>query len=121
MRHGKPIDIVYPDQGEGEAGVFIVPNAVALIRGGPNPVGSDDHNLHAVNVATSRSSWKFDTGDKVRSTPLVANELVYVGTESGELLASAEWDEETRAVIEKDRADEYGHIARWKGFLGQPS
>lgn len=37
MRHGKPIDIVYPDQGEGEAGVLIVPNAVALIRGGPNP------------------------------------------------------------------------------------
>jgi iron(III) transport system substrate-binding protein len=37
MRQGKPIDIIYPDQGEGNAGVFIVPNAVALIRGGPNP------------------------------------------------------------------------------------
>ena len=37
IRHGKPIDIVYPDQGEGEVGVLIVPNAVALIRGGPNP------------------------------------------------------------------------------------
>jgi iron(III) transport system substrate-binding protein len=37
MRHGKPIDIVYPDQGDGEVGVLIVPNAVALIRGGPNP------------------------------------------------------------------------------------
>ena len=35
----------------------------------------------------------------------------------GKLLASAEWDDETRAFIEKDRADEYGHIARWKGFL----
>jgi len=35
----------------------------------------------------------------------------------GKLLASAEWDDETRAVIEKDRADEYGHIARWEGFL----
>jgi len=35
----------------------------------------------------------------------------------GKLLASAEWDEETRVVIEKDRADEYGHIARWEGFL----
>jgi iron(III) transport system substrate-binding protein len=37
MRHGKPIDIVYPDQGEDQVGVLIVPNAVALIRGGPNP------------------------------------------------------------------------------------
>ena len=38
----------------------------------------------------------------------------------GKLLASAEWDDETRAVIEKDRADEYGHIARWEGFLKAP-
>src|SRR6266446_5175132 len=36
MRHGKPIEIVYPDQGEGEAGVLIIPNAAVLIRGGPN-------------------------------------------------------------------------------------
>lgn len=35
----------------------------------------------------------------------------------GTLLAGAEWDDETRALIEKDRADEYGHIARWEGFL----
>ena len=35
----------------------------------------------------------------------------------GKLLASAEWDDETRTVIEKDRADEYGHIARWQGYL----
>jgi hypothetical protein len=35
----------------------------------------------------------------------------------GKLLAGADWDEETRLVIEKDRADEYGHIARWEGFL----
>jgi iron(III) transport system substrate-binding protein len=36
LRHGKPLEIVYPDQGEGEAGVLILPNAVALIRGGPH-------------------------------------------------------------------------------------
>ena len=37
VRQGKPIDMVYPDQGEGEPGVLILPNAVALIRGAPNP------------------------------------------------------------------------------------
>jgi iron(III) transport system substrate-binding protein len=37
VRHGKPLEIVYPDQGDGEAGVLILPNAVALIRGGPHP------------------------------------------------------------------------------------
>ena len=39
VRQGKPIDIVYPDQGEGQPGLLLIPNAVALIRGGPNPAG----------------------------------------------------------------------------------
>ena len=34
-----------------------------------------------------------------------------------ELLRSIEWDEETRRVIEKNQADEDGHINRWKSFL----
>jgi rubrerythrin len=35
----------------------------------------------------------------------------------GKLLASADWDDETRAVIERDRADEYRHMTTWKEFL----
>ena len=38
----------------------------------------------------------------------------------GLLLSGAPWDDETRAVIEKDRADEYGHIARWEHLLANP-
>lgn len=34
-----------------------------------------------------------------------------------ELLAAVEWDADTRAVIEKDQADEAGHIARWEELL----
>jgi iron(III) transport system substrate-binding protein len=37
VRHGKPIEIVYPDQAEGEIGLLVLPNAVSLIRGGSNP------------------------------------------------------------------------------------
>lgn len=37
VRQGKPIEIVYPDQGEGELGVLVLPNAALLIRNGPNP------------------------------------------------------------------------------------
>jgi len=36
VRQGKPIDIVYPDQGDGEIGVLVLPNAAVLIRAGPN-------------------------------------------------------------------------------------
>jgi demethoxyubiquinone hydroxylase (CLK1/Coq7/Cat5 family) len=33
------------------------------------------------------------------------------------LLREIDWDEETREIIEKDQADEYGHIKRWKALL----
>ena len=33
---------------------------------------------------------------------------------------AADWDEETRAVVEKDQADEVGHLERWKDFLKNP-
>jgi ubiquinone biosynthesis monooxygenase Coq7 len=36
-----------------------------------------------------------------------------------ELLETIEWDDETRKVIEKDQADEDGHISRWKALLEQ--
>ncbi|MBU0755859.1 MAG: extracellular solute-binding protein, partial [Planctomycetes bacterium] len=32
-----PVACVYPDQGEGEPGTLVLPNTVALIKGGPNP------------------------------------------------------------------------------------
>ncbi|MBN1125394.1 MAG: demethoxyubiquinone hydroxylase family protein [Sedimentisphaerales bacterium] len=34
-----------------------------------------------------------------------------------ELLEQIEWDEDTRRVIEKDQADEDGHISRWRKQL----
>ena len=33
------------------------------------------------------------------------------------LLYSIDWDEDTKAVIEKDQADEFGHIDRWRELL----
>ena len=33
------------------------------------------------------------------------------------LLSGIEWDNETRRIIQKDQADENGHIKRWKGLL----
>jgi iron(III) transport system substrate-binding protein len=37
MRQGKAVAMVYPDQHDGGAGCFVVPNAVVLIKGGPHP------------------------------------------------------------------------------------
>jgi len=38
-----------------------------------------------------------------------------------ELLETVDWDEQTRKIIEKDQADEDGHINRWRNMLGQIS
>ncbi|MFC1875076.1 demethoxyubiquinone hydroxylase family protein [Chloroflexota bacterium] len=37
--------------------------------------------------------------------------------EYARLLKEVEWDEDTRKVIEKDQADEHGHIKRWQNLL----
>ncbi len=37
IRRKAPVHIVYPDQKAGEAGVFVVPNAVMMIAGAPHP------------------------------------------------------------------------------------
>jgi iron(III) transport system substrate-binding protein len=54
LRHGKPIDIVYPDQGDGALGVLVLPNAVALIRGGPNPDNGKKLIEYLVSKETER-------------------------------------------------------------------
>jgi iron(III) transport system substrate-binding protein len=54
MRHGKPLEIVYPDQGEGEVGVLILPNAIALMRGGPNPENGKKLIEYLVSKETER-------------------------------------------------------------------
>jgi len=37
MRQGKPVEMIFPDQGEGGMGALLLPNAVLMIKGGPNP------------------------------------------------------------------------------------
>jgi iron(III) transport system substrate-binding protein len=52
LRHGKPLEIVYPDQGKTDVGVLILPNAVALIRGGPNA----DHGKKLMEYLVSKET-----------------------------------------------------------------
>lgn len=37
IRDGKPVKQIYPDQEEGGLGCLVLPNAMVLIKGGPNP------------------------------------------------------------------------------------
>ena len=38
----------------------------------------------------------------------------------GRLLTAVDWEPDMRTVIEKDQADEHGHIERWQRLLGSP-
>jgi iron(III) transport system substrate-binding protein len=38
LEAGQPIAIVYPDQGAGQLGTLFIPNTLAAIQGGPNPL-----------------------------------------------------------------------------------
>ena len=40
IRQGKPVIMVYPDQGDNGIGCFIVPNTAVLIKGAPHPEGA---------------------------------------------------------------------------------
>lgn len=55
-------------------------NSSPTVANGVVYVGSDDHNLYAVDASTDIERWRFPTRGFVRSTSTVANGVVYVGS-----------------------------------------
>ena len=46
-------------------------------------IGSEDHNLYAINIKTGKQLWKFTTGGAVHSSPAVYNNKVCFGSFDG--------------------------------------
>lgn len=65
--------------------------------------------------------WAFGTFSRLRGERAILETGIWVETKAvahyGELLETIEWDEDTRRVVEKNRADEVGHVNRWKALL----
>ncbi|MHC4625710.1 MAG: demethoxyubiquinone hydroxylase family protein [Planctomycetota bacterium] len=63
----------------------------------------------------------FGFGSRILGKTRILKTGIWVETKAvhhyAELLDTIDWDEETRRVIEKDQADEHGHIERWKKML----
>jgi iron(III) transport system substrate-binding protein len=60
-KQGKPVEMIYPDQDAGGLGILILPNAVALIKGGPNPDNGKkliDYLLSSVPRFLCIRAWK---------------------------------------------------------------
>jgi demethoxyubiquinone hydroxylase (CLK1/Coq7/Cat5 family) len=68
--------------------------------------------------------YAFGLGSRLLGTHRILKTGVWVEAKAvhhySQLLAGIEWDEETRAFIEKDQADEQGHIERWRYLLDHP-
>ena len=65
----------------------------------------------------------FGFGSRIMGQKAILKTGIWVETKAvhhyAQLLDTIDWDEETRKVIEKDQADEDGHINNWKKFLEQ--
>ncbi|HEY0372647.1 MAG TPA: PQQ-binding-like beta-propeller repeat protein [Thermoanaerobaculia bacterium] len=68
-------------------------------------VGSGDGSLHAIDAATARRVWRFETKGKVRSEALVDGTRVYIGSLDNGVYAidrktgAQVWRQETRAPV----------------------
>jgi demethoxyubiquinone hydroxylase (CLK1/Coq7/Cat5 family) len=66
--------------------------------------------------------WCIGSFSRLMGPKAILKTGVWVETKAvhhySELLGRIPWDGETRAIIEKNQADEYGHIERWKSMLG---
>ena len=50
-------------------------------------ITSADHNIYAFSQNTAHRYWRKPTGSHVKSSPAVANGLVYLGSDDGKLYA----------------------------------
>jgi serine/threonine-protein kinase len=58
-----------------------------LFRSGTVYVGSDDHEVYALDAVTGRVRWTHATGGFVESSPVVAGGTVYVGSDDHRVYA----------------------------------
>jgi len=63
----------------------------------------------------------FGFGSRLLGTKAILKTGIWVETKAvhhyDELLNSIDWDEDLLKILEKNQADEYGHVNRWKNLL----
>ena len=89
-------------------------------------IGSQDHNLYAINALTGQQDWIYRTqGDIVLSSPAVVNGIVYIGSEDENLYAinantgSFLWSFPTGGFVKSSPAVSNGvvYFSSWDDYI----
>ena len=91
---------------------FLWATRIADISSNTTPVVVDntlyttgDNNVYRIDTNTHQSQWKFTAGDKINSSPCLANNVLYIGCDDGKLYTinavtgQKLWDFQTGARI----------------------
>jgi len=109
MRQNPKLVVVYPDSAEGEAGTVLIPNTVALVKGGPNPTQGEKLLRWLASARIEEDLAKGDTAQiPLRAGVTVpANPKLKWVPGKDFVAAKIDW----RAVA--------GNIDRWRDYLAQ--
>lgn len=65
--------------------------------------------------------FAFGFGSRLLGRTAILRTGIWVETKAvhhyAQLLKTIDWDDDTRKIIEKDQADETGHVSRWRNLL----
>lgn len=106
LQKGLSVGCVFPDQGEGRLGTMLIPNSVALVKGGPNPVAA----RKLIDFVVSERVEAMLAAAKSAQIPLRAG---VVGPAAKEILGidrfeAMAWDPARVAANLEARAAEFG-------------
>jgi iron(III) transport system substrate-binding protein len=103
---GAPVEIVFPDQGEGQLGTLLIPNTVCIIKGGPNPQQARKLVEHLLSAEVERQlaegpSAQFPLNSDVTVQPRVAPQQPLKRMEADFAAAAEKWDAAAEFLAER--------------------
>ncbi|MEO0478557.1 MAG: extracellular solute-binding protein [Planctomycetota bacterium] len=105
LSKGLPVSCVFPDQGEGQMGTMLIPNSIALIKGGPNAENAKrliDFVLSEQVEGLLAAAKSAQIPLRASVTPPPSEQILKIGS-----FRQMEWDPEATASALADRIGEF--------------
>lgn len=111
LESGRPVAIVYPDQGDGALGALVIPNTLAIVRGAPHREAAEQLVEYLLSPAVERRlaagpSAQFPLNPAVKERSRVAPETPLRTMDVDFAEAAKHWDEAAAFLREEFAAAE---------------